>query len=723
MTAYRFDASAHSNQKFPMPNVVVIMRRVATSFVLSTLTVSMITAVAAESPIRRGPRLVKPGVYGIGRQIPDLTFTDVDGTQHRLSDFGEQKAVVLAMTGTGCPLCLKYSPSLSAIEQKYRDRGVTFVFINPNESEGTERVRKALDANGFQGPYVRDSQMQLASALGAKTTTEVFVIDRARTLVYRGAVDDQHGIGYSLESPRKNFLTNALDSLLEGKPMETLATTSPGCELYYDTTVESDSNVTYHNRISRIIQSNCIECHRDGENAPIPLESYAEVRDYVGMIQDVVRRGVMPPWFAAPQPIVKNDADTQSDGEAVSHSLHWSNDRSLSDQDKHDLFTWIESGVPEGDPADAPLPRSFPDGWLIGEPDVVFEFPKPQSVRATGTMPYKNVTVETDLPEDKWVQAIQIRPGKLDVVHHVIVTIKGDPAGSRSRDAFWSAYAPGNGTFVYPSGYARRLPRGAKLNFQMHYTPNGTATKDSTRIGLIFATEPPKHEVKMLALANHSFKIPPGDSNHRVQKTQTLPFDVQILGFLPHMHLRGKAARYATLTPDGKERDVLLDVPNYDFNWQLFYRLARPQTLPRGEAIRFTGWFDNSDENPANPNPNATVRWGEQTEDEMHLGYIEYVVSGESPSDLIASTQGSESTADTPRSVATERSGSRSLLNAASLVRALRQLDTNQDGQLEIDEVPTKHHSLFERLDSNGDDLLTAQEVKAAIRRIRNQSR
>jgi thiol-disulfide isomerase/thioredoxin len=671
----------------------------------------MIATSFAASPIRQGPRPVQPGACGVGRQIPDLTFMGIDGTEHKLGDFADQKAVVFAMTGTGCPLCLKYSPSLAAIEREYRDQGVAFVFINPNESEDLERVQDAVNTHRFQGPYVRDGQMSLPRILGAETTTEVFVLDRARTLVYRGAVDDQYGFGYALESPRKNFLTDALDAVLEGRTPETQATSSPGCELFYDRASKTDTSVTYHNRISRIIQANCIECHRDSGIAPIPLEVYEEVKDYAGMIRNVVERGIMPPWFAAPQPA---DEDTPS------NSLHWSNDRSLSDLEKKDLFAWLKAGAPEGDPGDAPLPKSFPDGWLIGKPDAVFEFPEPLPVKATGIMPYKYVTVETHLPEDKWVQAIEIRPGKIDVVHHVIVSVKGDKDKSRGRNDLWAGYAPGNSTYVYPKGYARLLPKGATLRFQMHYTPNGTATEDNTRLGLIFADEPPKHEVKMMGIANRRLSIPPGADNHPEIATMPLPHDIQLLGFLPHMHLRGKAARYDALKSDGEER--LLDVPHYDFNWQLFYRLAQPKTMRQGDSIRFTGWFDNSENNPANPDPNKTVRWGEQTEDEMHLGYVEYVVPGAKPGQLIASTPN-------PRPVGGSGSAvdSRTLniggqaIKPAVLVKALRELDQNKDGTLDLAEVPEKHQRLFESLDVNGDNYLTTNEVRAALRRLQDR--
>ena len=682
------------------------MKKAVAGIVSCAFAMVMTAATSAESPIRQEPRPVKPGAHGVGRQIPDLAFTSINGTKHKLSDFADRRAVVFAMTGTGCPLCLKYSPSLAAIEREYQDQGVAFVFINPNESESVERVQDAVNTHRFQGPYVRDGQMNLPRILGADTTTEVFVLDQARTLVYRGAVDDQYGFGYALEAPRKNFLTDALDAVLIGRTPETQATTSPGCELFYDSTSKTHTTVTFHNRISRIIQANCIECHRDSGIAPIPLENYEEVKDYAGMIGNVIQRGIMPPWFAAPQP---------ADEETPLNSLHWSNDRSLSELEKKDIFAWLMAGAPEGDPADAPLPKSFPDGWLIGKPDAVFEFPEPLPVKATGIMPYKYVTVETHLPEDKWVQAIEIRPGKIDVVHHVIVSVKGDTDKSRGRNDLWAGYAPGNSTYVYPKGYARLLPKGATLRFQMHYTPNGTATEDNTRLGLIFADEPPQHEVKMMGIANRRLSIPPGAGNHPEVATMRLPHDIQLLGFLPHMHLRGKAARYVALSSEGEER--LLDVPHYDFNWQLFYRLAQPKMMRQGDSIRFTGWFDNSEKNPANPDPNKTVRWGEQTEDEMHLGYVEYVVPDAKPGQLIANARNSRPAGDSGSTDTRTLNIGGQTIKAGALVKALRELDQNKDGKLGREEVPAKHQRLFGLLDANRDDVLTADEVRNAIRR------
>ena len=663
-----------------------------------------------EAPLRRGPQAIKPGEYGIGIQIPPLSFTDITGRTHSLLDFAERKAIVFAMTGTGCPLCLKYATTLASIEQQYRSRGVEFIFVNPNQSEQLQEIGDAVEAHGFRGPYIQDANRDLTIAMKASTTTEVFVLDRARTLVYRGAVDDQYGFGYALQSPRRAFLVDALDAVLEGRTPAIQATTSPGCELSCQSVGAAVTSITYHNRISRIIQANCLDCHRSGGTAPMAFERYEAVKDYAGMIADVVERRIMPPWFAAPV------ADQQHDGP---DSLHWANDRSLSAAEKDDLISWINAGVPEGEPADKPLTKHFPDGWLIGKPDATFRLSEPIQVKATGTMPYQYNTVDTALLEDKWVKAIEIRPSDLDVVHHVIVSIKSESRGDEKINEFWAGYAPGNSTWIYPDGYARRLPKGARLRFQMHYTPNGRATEDQTQIGLVFSDEPPLHEVKVAPIANRNLRIPAGAANHEVVANLRLPYDVKILSFLPHMHLRGKAARYEVVS--GNHQRTLLDVPHYDFNWQLLYRLAHPLPLQRGDTIRFTGWFDNSTGNPANPDPTAVVRWGEQTEDEMHVGYLEYVATGATPGEPVAAMRSERSKSPSHglsasgRETATVKIAGRAVPRKA-IVNALRTLDSDHDGRVLQSQVAKKHIQLFNALDTNDDGVVTDKEVKEALR-------
>ena len=591
---------------------------------------------AKNDPIREAPKVLAANAVGVGRMVPDASLKTIDGKEVRLKDVVGKNGLVIALTNTVCPICQKYGPTLAQLEQTLAAKGVAVLLVNPTANEKPEDLQAFVATHRLQGPYVHDRDGTFTKTLGATSTAEVFLLDQRRTVVYRGALDDQYGLGYAHDAPRRTYLLDAVHALLTNRAVDPAATTAPGCELDLSTARAAPVGVTYHNRISRIIQTNCVECHRSGGVAPFSLENYDDVVAHAGMIRKVVERGTMPPWFAA--------------APAAGQPSQWANDRSVPAADKADLFAWLKSDRPQGDPADAPLPRTYADGWLIGQPDAVFEFPKPVAVKATGTMPYQNITVETKLTEDKWVKALEVRPSARQVVHHVLVFVlppgKQDNEAARDvaaeeRRGFFAIYVPGQSVLSYPDGFAKRLPKGSRLRFQMHYTPNGTATEDKTRLGLVFAEKAPQYEVKVVGIVNPRLSIPPGADNHRVEATLRVPMPATALGFLPHMHLRGKAFRYE-ITPPGGKTETVLDIPHYDFNWQLYYRLAEPRPLPPGTLVKATGWYDNSEQNPANPDPKKTVRWGPQTTDEMMLGYLEYYVpaAGSTDADTTASGRG-----------------------------------------------------------------------------------
>jgi hypothetical protein len=297
--------------------------------------------------------------------------------------------------------------------------------------------------------------------------------------------------------------------------------------------------------------------------------------------------------------------------------------------------------------------------------------------------------------EDKWVRAIEIRPTAPEVVHHVLVfllpprsTAAADRnAGDDESGGFFAAYAPGHDALVFPDGYGKKIPAGSRLKFQMHFTPNGTATEDQSRLAMIFANQEPAHVVSVTGIANPRLSIPPGADNHAVLAEQTVHADSTVLAFFPHMHLRGKAFRYEATYPDGQSQ-VLLEVPRYDFNWQMSYRLAEPLELPKGTVLKLTGWFDNSKNNPANPDPTKTVRWGPQTYDEMMLGYVEYYTHGGTEVGIAGGVD----------------------------------LDRNQDGKLSGDEFPADWKERLLKLDADGDKAVTFEEIQNGIRRRRQRA-
>lgn len=571
---------------------------------------------AGAHTVTSGPELLKPGEAGIGRMVEDVVFRTLDGRELSLGSFKDRRALAIVMTGATCPVSKRYMPAVARLQKELSDQGVALLLVNALASENPADIQAQIAAAGVTAPYVHDREHQIAALLHARTTTEVFLLDATRTLVYRGALDDQYGANYSLEAPKHSYLRAAVAALLRGEKPAVEATVAPGCELDLTGAIpeKKAAPVTYHRDVARILEQNCVRCHRDGGIAPFALDELDAVRDRARVIRRVVSEGTMPPWFAAEE----KDATRNP----------WANDCSLSPRDKADLLAWVESkDKPAGDPADAPLRRIFAPEWSIGVPDLVIPLSRPYAIPADGFMPYAHDVVQTELAEDRWVSAYEILPSERDVVHHVLVRVHEKGAalreGVEGAEGYWAVYVPGNGACVYPEGFARKIPAGARVSFQIHYTPSGKAKSERLKLGLVFAKTPPVHEVRTAPVSNRRLAIPPGAARHVEVHSQNVPFDMPVLGFMPHMHTRGAAFRYEATFPDGRT-ETLLDIPRYDFNWQLRYALKRPLLLPRGTSVKITAVFNNSAQNKANPDPTRLVKWGAQTADEMMIGYIEY---------------------------------------------------------------------------------------------------
>lgn len=550
-----------------------------------------------------------PRGRGVGTRLPDLRLTRAEGGTVSLSELVGQGPLVLSMREVSCPLSNRITPKLARLEQD----GVRLAYLDASPLDGADEVLASAERLGLTGPQLVDPEGRAASRLGVLTTTEVLVIDGALTLRYRGAVDDQHGLRASLPAPRRRFLEDALAAVAEGRRPEVLLTAAPGCVLDLPAPDREPLEPTWHRDVSRLVQDRCQACHRGGGPAPFALETADDLRGRKGMVAYVTAHGIMPPWGAAPG------------------SGPWLDDRSLSEDDQRLLLEWLEAGAPDGDPDQAPLPRRFPERWSIGEPDVVYAG-QPIQVPAEGVLDYHYYYVKTDQPEDRWVEAVEILPGATTQVHHVLVFVEDPPLGqgdvvsTRGRgglSGYFAGYIPGQGGRDFGEGFAKKLPAGAWLKFQMHYTTNGVAAEDVTRIGLRFAEAPPEHELRTSGLAQTELRIPPRTARHEVSVSGSFKNGGVLAGFSPHMHLRGRSFRYELERPDGT-RQVLLDVPDYDFDWQTMYRLAEPVTVPPGSKLHCSAVFDNSADNPANPDPSATVWFGEQTWDEMMIGYFEW---------------------------------------------------------------------------------------------------
>ena len=396
-------------------------------------------------------------------------------------------------------------------------------------------------------------------------------------------------------------------------------------------TTTKPSQPTFYKDVLPILQDHCQSCHRPGEVAPMPLVTYEQTRPWAEAIVHAVQTRMMPPWFADPR------------------YGRFLNDPSLCDKQIATISEWARAGAPAGDVQDAPPPRKWAQGWNIPQPDLVVKMPAPVKIPASGEIEYTYEIVPTHFAGDRWVQMSEFRPGSPAHVHHAVVYIRppnsdwlrhapvgepftastlSDPTEKREAHETTSdlllVYAPGSSPDEWANGMAKFVPAGSDLVFQMHYTTNGIATEDQTSIGLVFAKSPPQQRVITLQLNNHALIIPPGADNFRVEVQGTLPHDATLLSLFPHMHLRGKRFEYDIVHDDGST-EVLLRV-NYHFHWQLSYKLAEPRLLKAGTKLRAIAWYDNSNNNPHNPDPSKIVIWGDQTSDEMMVGFFDVAV-------------------------------------------------------------------------------------------------
>jgi hypothetical protein len=383
---------------------------------------------------------------------------------------------------------------------------------------------------------------------------------------------------------------------------------------------------TFARDVAPILYKNCTTCHRPGEIAPMSLFTYDDARPYAKAIRDEISEGHMPPWHA--------DAPAGT----------FENERRLTDAERKTLLDWVAGGSPKGNMKDLPPQPEYPEGWTIGKPDVIFEMPEEYKIPANGTVAYEYFYIPTNFTTPKLVQAIEVRPGNRKVVHHVLVNYQARPDMTRTPvlkpNAEWQklpdpelglhqpkreqgiptrligTYAPGTNPQIFRPGTALRLEAGGVIELQMHYTPNGKASSDRTKVGLIFAKDPAPREVRPSAFFNGTLLLPAGSDNTAVPGEIEFLQDTTVWGLFPHTHLRGKAWDYKLVLPDGTVQSIL-SVPHYDFNWQTYYMFKQPLEVPKGSKIVSTAWYDNSHGNKSNPNANADVKWGDQTWEEM----------------------------------------------------------------------------------------------------------
>jgi len=576
---------------------------------------------------------------GLGRYLLEMTLRDPADRPVALRNYLGRQATVLVFAGIDCPIGDLYMPRLVELARHYEPRGVTFVAINSNQHQTGAQAVEHARGFGMEFPVLKDPENRLADRAGVLRTNEVLVLDGRARLHYHGPIDDQYTLNARRGRPSRSYLKEALDAILEGRVVTLASSQADGCLIDRVDPAEALARrnklgpvapeliairnslegpapvevgpVTYAGEIAPILRSRCQPCHRPGQVAPFSLLTYEQARGHAAMIGEVVQDYRMPPWHADPR------------------FGRFANDRSLSARERAAILGWVEQGAPAGEAFDTnEAPSADPAMWTIGTHDHVFTMNQPYQVSAQGVLPYQLFRVPTGFTEDVWVQAAEARPGNRAVVHHIIVYIEDHTHPKMdlfsSTTAHLAMYAPGDSAQqVYPAGVAKRIPAGSGLVLEVHYTPIGREATDQSSVGLILSKSPPRLQAFTYAITQNRFAIPPGARDFPVHQSFVFDRDAHLLGLGPHMHMRGKSFCFTAHHPDGRS-EVLLSVPAYDFAWQTMYRLAKPKVMRRGTRIDCEARYDNSADNPRNPDPYRTVTWGEQTDDEMMVGYIDY---------------------------------------------------------------------------------------------------
>jgi len=527
----------------------------------------------------------------------------------------EAPAVVIFVYGVGCPIVRLSAPGLETLKTEYTEKGVQFIGLNPNVLDNREEVAKEAEEYSVTLPILMDTSGAISSSLGITRMAEfiVAVPKQDWKIVYRGPMDDRFDYGSQKPEATKTWLRDALEAVLAERAPETAVVQTKGCLVNMPKVEE----VSYAKDIVPILQSKCTDCHVEGGIGPFALDSYDRVRKWAPMMRETIRTKLMPPWHADP------------------HYGKFSNARALSSEEERTLLAWIERGAPKTEEEPDPLAENVKPReavWAMGEPDLVLQLPNPEEIPATGIVDYRYITVPTGLTEDKWVSGLEVLPTDPTVVHHALIFVAYpkqyrhiQPRSESGLNGYFAAYLPGARIKPYPDGTGQFLPAGSSLVFQMHYNTTGKASVDQTKMGLYFHKSTPAKTLLIEAAAETDFGIPPNVQDHPIAAAERFRRPIEVHGLSPHMHYRGGRARFIAMQPDGAV-NTMLNVPFYEFDWQPMYFFEEPISLPEGSRMRVEGAFDNSVFNPKNPDPNKFVYFGEQSFEEMFIGYIAYAV-------------------------------------------------------------------------------------------------
>ena len=557
------------------------------------------------------------------KKIGDFALLDHQGSYHQLRKYSDSKAVVIISMASHCFENIEKLPKYRLLRTTWERHGVSFLAIDSSEQDGLDEIRAMDGMYNIDLPILLDDSQLVAESLGITKAGEIVVLDPSRPqLLYRGGLD----IESRRARPERNIsvidgtthLADTLAAIIAGKLdsfSEVVETDALGCELDFPSLeYHSDNLPDYATEVVPILKEKCISCHVEGGIAPFAMDSHMMVQGWSPMIKEVLMTKRMPP--AQVDPSIN----------------HFTNARYMETAELQTLTHWIDAGAPRGESAEDPLIHLQPSttAWELGEPDYIVKVPA-FTVPATGVLNYENVTINLPFTKDLWVKSVQHVPGDRRVLHHLLSYIVPADSienimegGNGNYREFLEGYAPGKEeAATYPEGAGMFIPVGSAIQMSLHYTTFGKETVDRTMLGLYFAEEKPKFQYSTYSLSHGgaNILIPPRTAEHKMSASYVFKDEIILHGLRPHMHYRGKNMRMSVVYPDGTREDII-NVPNYNFAWQPTYRLAEPMLLPAGSRVMIDGAFDNSRHNLGNPNPDALVRGGAQSWDEMFIGYF-----------------------------------------------------------------------------------------------------
>jgi peroxiredoxin/mono/diheme cytochrome c family protein len=648
------------------------MKLRTSAVILAGVAAIALAGVTANGQIARNASLATQ--VSPAKKAENFRLVDSTSKSHELFYYKDAPGIVIVAYAPGSSFIHEAAPALARIKSDYAAKGVR-VFLLSASAADRAAVNADITKAGLDIPVLLDTSQLISESLGVSQVAQAFVIDpKSWSVVYSGPIDNR----FAGKSPNAKatvkaaYVADALDSLIAGSPVKTASAKleSPGIAFPQRARAAEFANISYSKDVAPILAKNCASCHTEGGIGPFPMNGYDKVKGFAPMIREAIRTDRMPPYNADP------------------HLGQFKGDMNLSDKDAQTLVHWIEAGAPRGEGAD-PLTTAVKPApeWELGQPDLILTLPA-YKVPASGVVDYQNPTVKNPLTEGRWLRAATVKPSDRRAVHHLLSPVGGYAVGAET-----TKYAEGTGVWVQP---------GQKLRFQMHYTPYGKETTDTTRVGIYFYPKdaPPKIVRRSAVIANAAIEIPPGAARHEETAYISFPEDATLYTIFPHAHYRGENAAFFLKKPGEKEVEILA-LPKYDFNWQRGYEFATPINVPAGSKLITRYQYDNSAANPANPDPTITVKWGEQSWEEMQYTAVGFRWNAETVED--------------------QKPEFMTRMNAS---RTIGIMDVNFDDKVEKSEVRGRMAQMilpnFDRMDTNKDGALSGAEM-AQINSVMNR--